>query len=73
MATAKMTIRHISNTAKKNTEIFNCDPSKINVNISSDTAVAIDTFARAFVNLSTDTYNDTEISQTQSVTEILAE
>ena len=73
MATSKMTVRHTSNTTKKNTEIFNCDPSKINVNISSDTAVAIDTFARAFVNLSKDIYNDTEISQTQSINEILSE
>ena len=73
MASAKMTVRHIANTGKKNTEIFTCDPSKINVNISSETAVAIDTFARAFVNLSTDTYDDTEISQYQSVSEILAE
>ena len=73
MATAKLTVRHVDNLGKKNTEIFNCDPAKINVGISSDTAVAIDTWARSYVALSNDTYSDSEISQIQSVNEIIAE
>lgn len=71
--TSKLTVRHTTVTGAKNTEIFTCDPAIINVNIDSDTATAIDTWARGFVNLSTDTYQDSEIAQTQSVNEILAE
>lgn len=73
MSTVKLTIRHVDNLGKKNTEIFTCDPAKINANISSDTATAIDTWARGFVALSTDTYSDAEITQTQSVDEIISE
>lgn len=73
MATSKLTVRHVDNLGKKNTEIFTCDPAKINANISSDTAVAIDTWARGFVALSNDTYSDSEITQIQSINEIIAE
>jgi len=73
MATSKLTIRHTDVYGNKNTEIFTCDPAKINVSIDSDTATAIDTWARAFVNLTTETYQDCDISQVQSVNEILAE
>lgn len=72
MATTKLTVRHKDSTGKKtNTEIFNCDPDKINVNISSDTATAIDTFARNLTAMSTDTYEDAIITQTASIIEIL--
>lgn len=73
MSTVKLTLRHVDSLGKKNSEIFTCDPAKINANISSDTAVAIDTWARGLVALSTDTYSDSEITQTQSVNEIISE
>ena len=60
MATSKLTVRHT-----------NVNGSK--ANIDSDTATAIDTWARAYVNISTDTYQDSEIQQNQSVNDILAE
>lgn len=71
--TSKLTVRHTDALGKKNTEIFNCDPTKINVNIDSDTAVVIENWARSFVALSNDTYQDSEISQNQSIAEIIAE
>ena len=73
MSTAKLTIRHTSNLGVKGSEIFTCDPVKINANIDSDTAVAIDTWAKQFTALSTETYSDTEITETQSINEIIAE
>ena len=73
MATSKLTVRHTNVNGSKATEVFTCDPAKINVNIDSDTATAIDTWARAYVNISTDTYQDSEIQQNQSVNDILAE
>ena len=39
----------------------------------SDTAVIIDTFARGIVNLTTNTYQDSVVTRTQSINEILAE
>lgn len=72
-ASAKITVKHYSPDNKNNTEIFNCDPTKINVNMSSDTAVAVRTWALGFVSLSADTYQDVEITQTNSVNSIIAE
>lgn len=73
MATSKLTVRHTDANGNKATEIFICDPAIINVNIDSDTATAIDSWARGFVNLTTETYQNCDISQVQSVNEILSE
>ena len=69
MAT-KMKISHADSAAKVNTEIFY---TTLTTDISSDTAAAIDTWARAYCALSDDTYRDTEIIETVSINEILAE
>ena len=69
MAT-KMKISHLDSAGKVNTESFY---TTLTTNISTDTATAIDTWARAYCALSDDTYKDTEIIETVSITEILAE
>lgn len=54
------TVRHIDNLGSStNSERFNF-ALKVN-DIDSDTAIALDTFARAMTALTTDTYNDSEI------------
>ena len=73
MASTKLKVKHIDSTGKKvNTEIFNCS-SAINTNISSDTAIALDTWAKGFVSLSADSYDDCEITTTQSLNELVAQ
>ena len=69
LATSKLKIMHKDANGKTNSETFN---TTLNTNIGSDTAVAINTWALAYCNLSTDTYDDTEITSTQSINEILA-
>lgn len=73
----KLTVKHQDNsqvgTSKRNTEIFTANPNVINSNMSSDTAVTLDTWARAFVALSTDTYEDTEVSSSFSLTAYISE
>ena len=69
MAT-KMKISHADSAGKVNTESIY---TTLTTDISSDTAAAIDTWARAYCALSDDTYRDTEIIETVSITEILAE
>lgn len=69
MATSKLKITHKDSNGKTNSETFN---TTLDTSISSDTAVAVDTWAKAYCNLSTDNYNDTEITTTQSINEILA-
>ncbi len=73
MASVKMTVKHATALGKKNTEIFNCNPAVIDADISSDTAVAIRNWAVGFVNLTTDTYDDVDITTVQSVNEIISE
>ena len=69
MAT-KMKITHTDSAGKTNSESFY---TTLTTDISSDTATAIDTWARAYCALSDDSYKDTEITETVSITEILAE
>ncbi len=71
--TVKLTVKHKDNLSKRSTEIFNANPNVISNSMSSDTAVALDTWAKGFVALSTDTYEDTEVSSTFSLNEFVAE
>jgi len=73
MATSKMSVIHRDGNYRKNTENFECDPNKINVNIDSDTAVAVYNWALSYVALSKDSYDDVQISQTQNINEIIGE
>lgn len=67
---AKMKITHRDSNGKLNSEIFY---TSLKANIDSDTATAVDTWSRAFVALSKDTYDDTQIIETTSITEVIAE
>lgn len=67
---AKLKIMHRDSDGKNNSETFY---TTLTANLSSDTAVAVDTWARAYVALSTDTYNDSQVIDTVSINEILAE
>lgn len=70
--TTKMTVKHYDTERKNNTEVFNCDPSIFNAGtIASDTAVVVDTWAKAFTALTTETYDDTVIQTSQSINEVL--
>lgn len=68
----KLVVKHkdSSGSGKTNTENFY---TTLNVGLSSDTAVAVDSWARGFVSLTSDTYEDVVISSTQSINEILVE
>lgn len=66
----KMTIRHVNQMGTKATEIFK---TTLTAALDSDTAVAVDSWAKSFVALSTDTYQDTEIQSTQSINEKIVE
>lgn len=71
----KLTVKHVdynssASSIKTNSENFLCDPTKINVNMSSDTAVAVYNWALGYCNLSKDTYSDAEITQSVSLNEI---
>lgn len=74
---ANIIVKHTDANAKQTTESYSLNPAKIAVSgghiVDSDTAVVIDTFARATVELSTDSYQDTEIRAYDSVGDILAE
>ncbi len=61
------TVYHIDATGSKNNERFNF-ALKID-EISSDTAVALDSFARGFVNLTKDTYDDSQIFTSRNLIE----
>ena len=67
---SKLTVKHKDSNGKNNTEIFN---TTLNVDLSSDTAIAVDSWARGFVSLTSDTYEDVVISSTQSINEKIAE
>lgn len=67
---SKLTVKHKDSSGKNNTEIFN---TTLNVDLSSDTAIAVDSWARGFVSLTSDTYEDVVISSTQSINEKIAE
>jgi len=72
----KMKIVHAGHTqtgATKNTEIFRTPLRIEDIESSSDTAVALDTWARAFVNLSTDEYRGVELTATAELTQIITE
>ena len=72
---SKLTIRHAKYDDylhRRNSETFNCDPEKINVYMSSDTAIAVDTWIRDFVALSKDDYfGEAFITQTQNIYEMI--
>lgn len=67
---SKLTVKHKDSSGKNNTENFY---TTLNADLSSDTAVAVDSWARGFVSLTSDTYDDVVISSSQSINEILAE
>lgn len=71
----KMKINHVELDADggKNSEIFRTPLRIEDVENDSDTAVAIDTWARAFVNLSTDEYRGVEFTATADLTQIIVE
>lgn len=69
MSVNKLKISHKDGNSKTNSETFN---TTLTSDIDSDTALAVDNWARSFVALSNDTYEDTEITSTQSINEILA-
>lgn len=67
----KFTIKHInSNATNMNKETFNFALDVNQVINDSDTAVALDTFARGFVALSKDSYNDCQIVTTKNLNSI---
>lgn len=70
--TSKMVVRHKDSLGKNNSETFN---TTLTVDSVSDTAVAaaVDTWARSFVALSKDTYDDVSITESVSINEILSE
>lgn len=72
MATSsKMIVRHrAAIDGKKNSETFY---TSLPANIDSDTAIAVADWARQYVNLTTDTYDDVEIQETSSVNAIIGE
>ena len=57
----------------KNSEIFRTPLRIEDVENDSDTALAVDTWARAFVNLSSDEYRGVEFTATANLTEIITE
>lgn len=65
----KLKVKHVSATQVDSNEVFN-----LNIPASSfrdsDTAIAFDAWARSFVNLSTDTYDDCEISEMKIIEKI---
>lgn len=67
---SKLTVKHVNANNKQNTEVFN---TTLSTDISSETAIAVDTWARQFVYLTTDTYNDSTITSTLSINEKIAE
>lgn len=67
---SKLTVKHKDSSGKNNTEIFN---TTLNVDLSSDTAVAVDSWARGFVSLTSDTYEDAVITSTESINDKIAE
>lgn len=69
----KLTVYHRANDSKLSSEVFKGNPTVINSDMSSDTAVLLDTWAKGFTNLSTDTYEDTTINISYSLNEIIAE
>lgn len=56
---SQFTIRHISQLGSRGTEKFYTTLTAEQIANDSDTAVALDSFVRAVVALSTDTYEDT--------------
>lgn len=64
-------IEHTDNTGQNtNYENFNLALTIQDVTGSSDTAIALDTFAKSFVALSTDTYSDSKIYTTKNLDSI---
>lgn len=71
MSVKKLKVMHVDATGKKtNSELFT---TSLSVNMSKLVATEVDTWARGFVGLTTDTYTDSEISETSSINEIIAE
>lgn len=68
--TNRLTVRHVNQMGSKSNEVFR---TTLTADLDSDTAVAVDSWARQFVALSTDTYTDTEIESTQSINEKIME
>lgn len=71
----KMKIKHAKLDADggNNSEIFRTPLRIEDIENSSDTAVALDTWARSFVNLSTDEYRGVEFTATADLTQIIVE
>ena len=70
----KLKVKHAGMTqtgATNNTEIFRTSLKIEDIDNNSDTALALDTWARAFVNLSTDEYRSVDITATAELAEII--
>lgn len=67
----RLTVKHTNNLSKKNSETFRGNPEVINSNMTSDTSVALDSWARAFVGLTDEIYTDTEINMNYSLNQII--
>lgn len=67
---SRIKIIHYDSLHKNNSEQW---ATPLSADLDSDTAVAIDAWARAVVALTTDTYKDTEITTIQSINQKIDE
>lgn len=66
----KITIRHTSNIGDTGTEIFYANFTVQELNADTVKAAQVDTWAKGYVNLSLDSYDDSKITSTNSVERI---
>lgn len=66
----RIKIMHYDNLQKNNSEQWY---TSLSADLDSDTALAVDSWARGVVALTTDIYKDTEITSVQSINEKIAE
>lgn len=66
----KMTVRHTDNIGDTGTEIFNVNFTVQELNSDTVKAAQVDTWAKGYVGLSVDTYDDSKITSTNSVERI---
>lgn len=66
----KLTVKHTSNTADNNTEVFSVTFTAQDLAGDSVLAGGVDSFAKSLINLSTDTYDDSIIKSVNSIERI---
>ncbi len=71
--TSNIKFRYTDNLQKTYTENLVANPAQINVNIDSDTALAVDSFVRSIMALTKNTYKDVTIEQTAPITDLIEE